>query len=156
MPCSMPQSEPSTPKLALLTCIKNGFMPAVLIFPGSPCSVPDGAALTAVLEAAAYAGRSLARVGLDISALLAHATSAAVRALLQRQLALAAAMFLAAVDSHRWVVMPVAAGKARPEAASGGGNGADGGAAVLEAAQGLLSHPPLAVLVNAVRFMCPS
>ena len=103
-----------------------------------------------MLEAAAYAGRSLARVGLDISALLGPAASAAVRALLQRQLALAAAMFLAAVDAHRWVVMPVAAHKARPDAQGGEG---DGGAAVLEAAQGLLSHPPLAVLVNAVRVL---
>jgi hypothetical protein len=108
------------------------------------CRVPDGPALVSVLEAASYAGRSLARVGLDFRPHLGCAVSAAARSLLRHHLAMATAMFYSSVESHKWVAMPVA-----PQKAERGVEGDSGG--VLTSAHSLMSHPPVAVLVNAVR-----
>lgn len=110
------------------------------------CRVADGAALTSVLEACAYAGRSLARVGLDLRPLLEPAVTSAVRALLQRNLAHAGALFCSSLESHKWVAMPLAQPKGGEARAPG-----DPGEALLRRAHGLLSHPPLAVLLNGVR-----
>lgn len=75
--------------------------------------------------------------------LLAPAIDAAVQALLHRHLSLVVAMFMSATDAHKWVAMPVA--QQRTEAAD------DELEALLNSAYGLISHPPLAVFVNAVR-----
>jgi hypothetical protein len=75
--------------------------------------------------------------------LLAPAIAATVQALLHRHLSLVVAMFMSATDAHKWVAMPVV--QQRTEAAD---NEVE---ALLRAAYGFMSHPPLAVFVNAVR-----
>ena len=106
--------------------------------------VADGQALGSVLEAALYCSKSLARIGLSLDGFLGPAVAAAVQALFRQQAAHAVAMFASATDAHKWVAMPVAQ---RPAQGGGEGDAPD----LLAEAYSLMSHPPLAVLVNAVR-----
>lgn len=115
------------------------------------CRLSDGAALLGVLEAAMYCGKSLARVGLDLRALLATPFSNAVHAALRNNLAVVVALFQCATEAHKWVAMPVTRRQTQEDA----------DATDVSGTHGLLCHPPLAVFMNAVRFaslaiaMCP-
>ena len=118
------------------------------------CSVSDGAALNGVLEAAGYAGRSLARIGLDFWPDLEPAITSAVRTMVHRGFAMAAAMFHSAINAHKWVAMPVA--EQQLASAAGAAKDTATQAGLQESAKALMCHPPLAVLVNGVRICTQS
>lgn len=95
-----------------------------------------------------YCGRSLARVGLDFRGLLECSIERAAHGLFHYHVARAVALFTAAVETHRWVQLPVA----RQSVATGAKSGAVSTTEVIaEATAPLMAHPPLAVLANAVR-----
>lgn len=110
------------------------------------CRVPDGQALSSVLEAALYCSRSLARIGVGLEGFLGPVVASAVSALFRQQAAHAVAMFVSSTDAHKWVAMPVVQRRGADDDA-GDADAPD----LLAEAYPLMSHPPLAVLVNAVR-----
>jgi hypothetical protein len=101
--------------------------------------------VVSIVEAAAYCSKSLSRIGLDVLGLLRPVVSTAVKCLFQRHVQQAVTLFLSSTEAHKWVAMPVSQ---RPRASSGEESGEVFD--VLTEAYSLMSHPPLAVLVNGV------
>jgi conserved oligomeric Golgi complex subunit 8 len=113
------------------------------------CRIQDGSTLATLVEACMYCGRSLARVGLDFRGHLQCSIERAAHGLFHHHVVRAVALFTAAVDSHRWVQLPVARHAMSTAAKSGSVSTTE---AIAEATAPLMAHPPLAVLANAVRF----
>jgi hypothetical protein len=111
--------------------------------------VQDGTTLATLIETMLYCGRALSRVGVDLRAPLAPLMTCAVHGLYRQHVQHGLALFVASLEMHKWIALPVS----RRAAATGGGS--DGVSSrdedLLAASHGLMAYPPLAVLFNAVR-----
>ena len=119
--------------------------------------VTDGSHLGSVLEAVSYAGRGLARVGLDPRGQIVFGmVEDAVVRVFEALVSVAEETFKEMLAAHRWVAIPSAAGRAAEGASAGEAAGEAAGEVVRKESatasilppMALVEHGPLAVYTN--------